>query len=188
MLKPFIRPLLHSALFFSLALNVNAGEDDFRLPIKVDADTQFVDGKNKLSTLKGNVIITQGSLVIKADEVEVDASAGEGNQIFIARGNPASYSQTLDDDQQVQAQANELRYEVNLRTISLSGNAELVRDTSSVSGNSIVYDMINEQLIAQGNKSENGRVTTVFQPEMIEKMTDKPDSEKNEKNDEQQKP
>lgn len=188
MLKQFILPLLHSAVFASLISYVYAGEDDFTQPIKVDAQSQFVDGKNKRSTFKGDVNISQGSLVIMADEVEVDASAGEGNQIFIARGNPASYSQTLDDGQQVQAKANELRYEVSSRTISLSGSAELLRDTSSVSGSSIVYDMINEQLVAQGNKSKNGRVTTVFQPEMIENMTDKPVNEKNEKNDEQQNP
>ena len=48
----------------------------------------------------------------EADEVEVIASEGSGREIFIARGKPASYSQTLEDGTPVSAKANEIRYEV----------------------------------------------------------------------------
>lgn len=163
--------ILAAAISFISTQN-SAGEDDFTQPITVDSKSQFVDGKNKSSIFKGNVNITQGSLVIDADEVEVDASLGEGKEVFIARGTPAKYSQELDDNQRVIATAEEIRYNVSEKMISLSGDAELQREANSVSGNSIVYDMVNEQLLAESREGTDTRVTTVFRPETIKDITD----------------
>ena len=59
------------------------------------------------------------------------------------------------------------------RTLSLDGNAELQQDTSSVKGDKITFDMITEQLLATGSgDNDEGRVTTVFRPEAIRKLTD----------------
>jgi lipopolysaccharide export system protein LptA len=156
-----------------------AAESDFNKPIKVDSKSQFVDGKNKTSLFKDDVRITQGSLVINADEVEVIASEGDGREIFVARGKPASYSQKLEDGAPVTAKANEIRYEVVNRTISLQGNAELQQDTSKVQGDKITFDMVTEQLLATGGEDgEGGRVTTVFTPEAIRKASSNNEDDK----------
>lgn len=158
-----------------------ASEEDFSQPIKIGSNTQFIDGKNKTALYKEDVLITQGSLQIKADEVEVIATNGSGREIFIARGKPASYSQSLEDGTPVSAKANEIRYEVVNRTISLAGNAELQQDTSKVQGDKITFDMITEQLLATGGAGEDGegRVTTVFTPDTIRKASSKKDNEDN---------
>ena len=172
MYKPLI-PLATSLLLGLASSPLSAGEEDFNQPIKVDSKSQFVDGKNKTSLFKEDVQITQGSLVINADEVEVIATDGEGREVFVARGKPASYSQTLEDGTPVSAKANEIRYEVVSRTISLSGKAELQQDTSKVQGDQITFDMITEQLLATGGSDVDGegRVTTVFTPETIKKTS-----------------
>ncbi len=174
MYKPFI-PLATSLIFAFASHAIYASEDDFSKPIKVDAKSQFVDGKNKTSLFKDDVLIMQGTLVIKADEVEVIATDGEGKEVFIARGNPASYEQELEDGTPVSAKANEIRYEVVNRTISLAGNAELKQDTSMVQGDIITFDMITEQLLATGGDNDNGkgRVTTVFTPDTLRKASAK---------------
>ncbi len=84
----------------------------------------------------------------------------------------------------VSAKANEIRYEVVNRTISLAGNAELKQDTSRVQGDNITFDMITEQLLATGGagKDGEGRVTTVFTPESIRKTSSKKDKNDNEGN------
>lgn len=151
----------------SLSATLFAGEADFKLPIKVDSKSQFVDGKTKTSIFREDVHITQGSLTINADEVEVIAGEGDGREIFIARGKPASYSQKMDDGSDISASANEIRYEVYNRTLSLSGSAELQQNSSMVQGESILFNMELEQLIAEGNDEEAGRVTTIFQPDAI---------------------
>ena len=162
-----------SALLLLCTRTVFSNENDFGLPIEIGSNSQFIDGKNKTALYKDNVLITQGSLTIEADEVEVIASEGSGREIFVARGNPASYSQELEDGNPVSAKANEIRYEVAKRTISLTGNAELKQDTSQVKGNSITFDMVTEQLLATGGADDaSGRVTTVFTPESIRKVKD----------------
>lgn len=182
MYRPFI------PLAISLLLGVSqvtlADSSDFSKPIKVDSKSQFVDGKNKTSLFKDDVRITQGSLIIDADEVEVIATAGDGKEVFVARGKPASYSQIMDDGTPVKAKANEIRYEVSKRTISLTGNAELQQDTSMVKGDNITYDMAKEQLLATGGEGDsNGRVTTVFRPEAIEDLSERENSDSNNEQD-----
>ncbi len=179
MYKRFI--LLALSLITSALPVANATDSDFSKPIKVDSKSQFVDGKNKTSLFKEDVRITQGSLIIDAEEVEVIATDGEGREVFVARGNPASYSQTMEDGTPVTARANEIRYEVSKRTISLTGSAELKQDTSMVRGDKITYDMATEQLLATGDEG-SGRVTTVFQPEAVKELKEK---NKEDKGDEQ---
>lgn len=165
--------------------NAVAAEKDFDLPIKVDSKAQFVDGKTKTSIFREDVRITQGSLKIDADEVEVIASQGEGSEVFIARGNPASYSQTMDDGSAISAAANEIRYELSLSTLTLSGNAELQQNSSQVTGDSIVFNMELEQLVAQG--SETG-VTTIFQPNTLRKLKTDSDKAKKESREQEDQP
>lgn len=163
------------AVIFSVS--AIAGQSDFNQPITVDAKSQFVDGKNKTSIFKDDVNIKQGSMEIIADEVEVNASAGEGREVFIARGNPAIYAQDMDDGSRVSAQANTITYEVVSRAITLDGNAQLVRDSSMVNGDIIQFDMEKEQLLAQSNEGEQRRVTTVFRPEAFKKLTENDDED-----------
>lgn len=188
MFKPFI-PLavsLYSVSVLLVSAPVWADSSDFKKPITVDASSQFIDGKKKTSIFKDNVKITQGSLIIDADEVEVIASRGEGQEIFIARGEPAHYSQTLDDGENVKASAKEIRYEVAKQMISLNGDAQIQQDTSMVRGDSITYDMGKEQLLATGgSQSASGRVTTVFRPDTIENKNQHDDSDENNKEDNQ---
>ena len=151
--------------------SVNSGQSDFDKPIMVDAKSQFVDGKNKTSIFKDDVNITQGSMEIRADEVEVIATNGEGKEIFIARGNPAVYAQDMDDGSRVSAQANTITYSVTTRAITLDGNAQLVRDTSMVQGDLIQFDMEKEQLLAQSTSDgDERRVTTIFRPEAFKDL------------------
>ncbi|WP_343862620.1 lipopolysaccharide transport periplasmic protein LptA [Aliiglaciecola litoralis] len=160
-----------SALTVTLLLSTFslAGEGDFGLPIKVDSQSNFFDGKTKTSIFKRDVKITQGSLEILADEVEVIAGLGDGKEVFIARGNPARYSQKLDDGSNISAAANEIKYEVANRTLTLTGDAELNQDSSLVKGESISFNMELEQLIAESSDTSTGGVTAIFQPDTLRK-------------------
>lgn len=165
-----------SALAFS-ATSV-AGEADFSLPIEVYSLSNFFDGKTKTSIFHKDVKITQGSLEILADEVEVIAGLGEGKEVFIARGNPAKYSQKLDDGTNISAAANEIKYEVSNRTLTLSGDAELNQDSSLVKGESILFNMELEQLIAESGDTSEAGVTAIFQPDSLRKQQNEKESEK----------
>jgi len=184
MYKQFIRLTASLLALMVYSPDLLASSSDFQKPITVDARTQSMDGKNKITRFKDNVKITQGSLVIEADEVEVSAKGGEGREIMIARGNPARYSQTMDDGSKVEAKARELRYELAKRTISMTGDAQIKQNTSLVQGDSITYDMMKEQLLAtSSDENENSRVKTVFSPEAIKAVDGQESAGKKEKND-----
>lgn len=170
MCKPFINLGLSIIAIATLTFSPLslAGKEDFTQAIKVDSKFQFGDGKTKKSIFREDVHINQGSLNVYADEVEVDASKGEGNEVFIATGSPAKYSQQQELGGSIEASANKIEYRRDLRTLTLEGNAQLKQNNSSVKGESITFNMELEQIVAQGegeNENEgNGRVITIFQP------------------------
>jgi lipopolysaccharide export system protein LptA len=152
---------------------------DFNKPVTLNSKNQNLDGKNKIFTYTENVIIRQGSLKLLADQVVVDATAGKRQEIITAQGQPASYSQRQDDGTMVVASANEIIYSVATRTISLKGEASIDQNAVQVSGDSIVFDMAKEQIVASTDDDNNGSVRTVISPGAF----DNEDDNKQDKND-----
>lgn len=167
MLKPYSNLLLSLSLSLLLAYSTSsyAGRDDFSKTIEIASQQSFLDRIAKKSIYKGDVLITQGTLILKAEEMEIDASAGQDKEVFIATGSPAEYSQLQENGKMVHARANKIEYHRQTRTLSLEGDAEVEQNSSSVKGNSIVFNMELEQIMAQGQDEESGRVITILQPE-----------------------
>jgi lipopolysaccharide export system protein LptA len=137
---------------------------DFLLPVTAKAKNQSVDGKTRTSIFINNVVIRQGSLEILADKVVADATAGKGKEVIIAIGRPASYQQRLEDGSLVTASANEIKYQVELQTISLKGKAAILQNDIKVNGDSIVFNMAKEQIMASTDANSDETVTTVLSP------------------------
>jgi lipopolysaccharide export system protein LptA len=178
MFKQNIAPLasrrisLFIALVCSLCISLSghsqeteATQNDFDQPIRVKSDEQFVDAKMKTSVFEKNVMIRQGSLLISAEYVKVDAINGKGKEVFTIKGVPANYTQKLADGSNVEARARQIIYDIGTRTISLEGDAELIQNASTVKGDSIIFDMQKEQMRAQGNAGNDEQVETIFTPE-----------------------
>lgn len=166
MLKLFTN-LLYPTSFLAILLfsaQSQAGKGDFTKKIELASLYQNADGIAKKASYQGNVVIKQGSLEVKANELEIDASQGEGKEVFIATGQPATYSQQQEDGSIVTASADKIEYHRNTRSLTLVGNAQITQNSSSVKGESIKFNMELEQIIAQGSDQESGRVITIFQP------------------------
>ncbi|WP_306519839.1 lipopolysaccharide transport periplasmic protein LptA [Rheinheimera sp.] len=146
------------------SLACQATNNDFSEPVNVSSDNFDGSVKEKKLIYLGNVLVTQGSLQIKAERLEVDSSKGQGKEVFIASGTPASYSQVLDGDKPIAAMANEIRYDVATRILTLTGNAEINQSGSVVKSAKIQYDLAQQKLNAEGGK-DTQRVSTVFIPE-----------------------
>ncbi|GGW70035.1 lipopolysaccharide transport periplasmic protein LptA [Alishewanella tabrizica] len=154
-----------SVLFFATS-TLHAAPADFTQPIDVQADFWEASIQNNISIYRENVEVRQGTMLITALRLEANASAGSGNEVLIATGTPATYSQTLEDGKEVKAQANEIRYELASRTLTLTGNAEMSQSGSLVQGAVIRYNIASQQISAESEK--NRRVTTIFTPEVKE--------------------
>lgn len=168
--------LLASCLTLGLAFSSTAQEiiqkSDFEQPIRLESENTFADSKEKVLFYEGNVKITQGSLKISADKMEVIGTNGAGREIFIATGKPASYIQQLADGSMVEARANEIKYIKAVRTISLKGNAQLLQNAFTIEGDSIIFDMQKEQVLANTNEKSNTPTVTIFSPDTIQKTKD----------------
>lgn len=166
MYKLFTKKLKNNLLILILSslasTPVLAKKIDIQQELSIDASRQSADLKNKIFSYIDNVVIKQGTLLIKADLVQVITSAKTGEKTYIAKGKPATFEQILDDGKPINLQANEIRYEPELNTIIISGNALLKQDGSEVSGSKITYNSITEYVNAESNK--NDKVKTVFQP------------------------
>ena len=141
---------------------VLAAKPDYTQQIQIDAD-KLVSVNDNILTYRSNVQITQGSLRMTADKLEINASAGKGKEVYIATGSPVNYSQLLPDGKPVTAQASEMRYDPSSRTLTLSGDAELTQSGSVVRASVIRYNVEKQQLSAESDDTK--RVTTIFTPE-----------------------
>ncbi|WP_213995742.1 lipopolysaccharide transport periplasmic protein LptA [Arsukibacterium sp.] len=156
-----IKFFLFATLFSANSYAINA---DYSQPIAITSDNNETSIKENVSVYTENVEIRQGSLNIKADRLEINATAGKGNEIFIATGTPVKYSQLLDGDVPVNASAAEIRYDLASRTLTLSGNAELSQSGSQVQAAVIRYNIETQQISAESGEQKK-RVTTIFTPE-----------------------
>ena len=126
---------------FSLAL-----ESDREQPIRIQADAAIVDEKNGSSVYKGNVIITQGTLEVTANEVEIFTADGEVIQI-IAKTEEGSdllahYQQQVNETMDmVVADARKITYLVQEERLHLSGDARLQQVQDVFTGQLLYYDL-----------------------------------------------
>ena len=169
--KQHIKQLKNSLAFVGLllvpTLPTFAAKVDLKQEIKIDASRQAADLKNKIFSYIDNVVITQGSLTIKADLVQVITESETDDKTYIAKGKPATFQQTLEDGTPIYLQAQEIKYEPAKNTVIISGDAELRQEGSKVNGSVITYNFLTEQVLANGDSNE--RVKTVLQPKQLEK-------------------
>ncbi|MDY4593455.1 MAG: lipopolysaccharide transport periplasmic protein LptA [[Pasteurella] aerogenes] len=142
-------------------------KDDTNKPINIESDNQSLDMENSVVTFTNNVVITQGSILIKAQKVVIkrppeDSGKKETVEAF---GSPVTFHQILDDGKPVDGKANQVHYDLGTEFLTLTGNAELKQLDSKINGNHITYDVKKQHLKANG--SSKSRVKTVLIPAQL---------------------
>jgi lipopolysaccharide export system protein LptA len=138
--------------------------EDTRQPIQVQADSVEVDDKRGQSVYRGNVRLTQGSIVLQADVLTVH-HPGRHLEKAIAEGKPARYRQLMDQKpQELRAEAPRMEYSANQEQLVLSGGARVWQGGNEFSGAVIEYDVRGDIVRAHGGKGTNGRVEVIIQP------------------------
>lgn len=145
-------------------------------PVHLEADRATVQDANKLATFTGNVVLTQGTLIIRADKMTVKEDTN-GFQHATAYGNLASFRQKRDGkDEYVEGWSERMEYDGKADKVQLFKKARLRRGQDEVYGDYISYDAINEFFqVAGGNENQtvpqarpDGRVRAVIQPKKKE--------------------
>ena len=147
-----------------------AEEADRDKPIELEADTVSVNDAKKISIYTGNVILTQGSLQIKADKMIVREDQ-DGFQHSTSTGNPTTFKQKrTGKDEWMQGSAQRIEYNGRMDKVQLYTNAWVKRGEDIVTGDYISYDANAEYAeVIGGTKvnpagTVNGRVKATIQP------------------------
>ncbi len=140
------------------------GKADFEQNIEVDSERDWFDIQNKIAVFEENVVITQGTLRITADHLEVAENSETGSRSFTAEGSPATYQQELEDGNIIRAEAAMIRYDENAQVLTMSGDVKVTQAGSQIQGHEIVYNFATQQMRAIRGEDESDRVTTIFQP------------------------
>lgn len=152
-----------------------ADRSDRGQPIAFAADSARVDEARQLNILQGNVEITKGTIVIRADRVEVRQNS-QGTQSAVANGWPdrrAFFRQRREgSDEYIEGEAERLEYDGARDTLRLINRAVMRRFRGNtladeVAGNTITYDNTTEVYQVVGGPSSAapaGRVRGVLTP------------------------
>lgn len=167
---------LNSALMMSLclslfvSLNAMAESADRDKPIELEADTVTVNDAKKTSTYTGRVILTQGTLVIRADKLIVREDK-EGFQHSTSTGNPTTFKQKREGrNEYMEGAGQRIEYDGRMDKVQLYTRAWVKRGEDIVHGDYISYDANAEYAeVIGGAKSESGgpssgRVKAIIQP------------------------
>lgn len=161
--------LLAAALVSAPAL---AEKADREKPVEIEADTADVDDKTKTTVFKGQVVITQGTLVIRGEKVTL-RDDGKGRQSVIALGSPTTFRQKRDGtDEYIEGRAQRMDYDSQRQQIQLRDNAEIRRGEDWARGQLIEYNSETStyRIVGDTQKTEGappgsgGRVRAVIQP------------------------
>jgi lipopolysaccharide export system protein LptA len=160
---------------FACAMNappaVWAERADREKPVNLESDRVDLDDSKKEAVFEGNVTLTQGTLLIKADKIIVKQDA-DGFQYGIAYGSPAHFRQKREGfDDFIEGFSERLEYDGKADKVQLFANARIQRGRDEVRGDYISYNAITEffQVIGGGKTAATpgnpqGRVRAVIQP------------------------
>ena len=151
------------------ALPALAEKADREKPMQIEADRVSLDDLNKVSVFEGNVVLTQGTLLVRADKVSVRQDADK-TQYATAIGRPLSFRQKRDGaDEYIEGWAERLEYDGKRNQVELFQKARLKRNNDEIRGDYIFYDAVNETFrVGPADQSRptasQGRVRMVIQP------------------------
>lgn len=169
--------LLIIALCGAAAGTAFAEKADSNKPTEILADSLFDDDVRQIRTLTGNVILTRGTLLMKAGKavVRTDPEGYQFATFTAAPGSVATFRQKRDGgDLWVEGQAERIEYDNKNEIVKLFSKAKLARlegskVTDEVEGAFISYDSRKEFFAVENTASGEskpgaGRVKMVIQP------------------------
>lgn len=115
---------------------------DQHQPIRLSADKALYSESRGITSYEGNVVISQGTLKIQADNLTVNLSNGRNIESALAVGSPARFEQVVSNEKGLaKGQAGKIDYNAVTGIVTLTGNAKLTQNGASFSGNAIRYSL-----------------------------------------------
>lgn len=164
------------------APTADAERADRSKPVNIEADRLSLDDLKKESVFEGNVQLTQGSLMLRADRVVVRQDEQGFNYAF-ATGAPAYFRQKREGfDEYIEGFAQRLEYDGRQDKVEMFTEARVKKGIDEVRGDYISYNAVTEfyEVIGGGTavatpSNPQGRVRAVIQPKRDMQKPTQPD-------------
>jgi lipopolysaccharide export system protein LptA len=171
---PLTSRLFAAVCAFALSGAAFAEKADREKPISFTSDDGEVNYEKRTGVLKGNVVITQGTLTIKADRIDFKQNA-DNSLSATAFGKPLSFRQKRDGAEGwYEGWALKADYNGQTEQLELFDNAILKRGADEIRSNYISYNAATELFKAEGRAAttpggagdvgRSDRVRGTFQP------------------------
>lgn len=178
MTMKFLSLLLYCT-FFIIPTSALALSSDRDQPIELEADTADIDDLKGISIYTGNVILTQGSMVIKAHKLTLYNDKNKDLEKAVAVGSKklATFKQRPEGkEHDLRARARTMIYYLKKDKIHLIRDAHVEQGGDTFTGDKIIYDTKYETVIASSKKDQQGkpsksggRVRVTIQPKSNKK-------------------
>ena len=177
--SPFSRALGAGLVLLALtmAADARAEKADRSKPMVVEADRDgSMDLQRQVLVYSGNVVIAQGTMVLRAERVEL-RELPDGYRAATATGlpgKPATWRQRRDGvDETVEGSADRIEFDGHADTLRFLGNSAVRRlrggtVADEITGGTIVWDNLAEVFKVEGGATSaanpTGRVRAVLSP------------------------
>jgi lipopolysaccharide export system protein LptA len=160
------------------ALSASAEKADAGKRAVIDYDSLLVDEVTQITTLTGNVIVTKGTLVLRAEKAVLKQSPEEDMHVTLTTtaGKSASFRQKRDGGPNlwVEGEAQRIEYDERTAVVKLFGSARIrqlegTTMTDEIKSEFISYDSLREVFTARNdasgaNKPGQGRGQMIIAP------------------------
>ena len=148
-------------------------KSDYTKPINVVSKEQVADLKKNKVIFDGAVHVTQGSMEIKADRIEVLRGKDGKLSSIKAYGSPVTFKQKLDTGKIFHTRSSTLSYLPKDTMIVLEGKASIWQGESRMEGERIEYNIQTQKMRAHNKKTQGGRVSSTFIPAQLKEQSNK---------------
>lgn len=134
---------------------------DAKQPIEIEADSVVVDERKGLSVYTGNAKITQGSLMLSAEKIQLFNTQKKVTKMIAigTKNKRAHYKQNQPNQQRfIEASALNITYFIQQQILHLKGRAHLLQGFDSFKGSMLNYDIKNNKVVAKQSKDGTQRV------------------------------
>lgn len=155
-----MKKLFAFVLISLAALNASAEKADAGKQAVIDYDSLHVDEVTQVTTLTGNVIVTKGTLVLRAEKAVIKQSPEDDMHVTLTttEGKQATFRQKRDGgpDLWVEGEAQRIEYDERTAVVKLFTTARIrqldgARLTDEIQSDYITYDSLREVFAARND-------------------------------------
>lgn len=161
-----IKPITFLSLLLLLTLSpIGLSLEEDRLKqIDIEADEATFNETQGLTTYSGNVILSQGSLELKAQTMQIYQTSDQQLKDIKANGtlsSPVSMKQQVRSKEGniewVKARSNKLIYNMKMNQVKFIGEADIKKGDATIQSDLITYDANNGVFHASNNSGKTSK-------------------------------